>query len=171
MAGPGRGHVKRSTQGHRTTQAAKRRQGVAPEDSGVPMGEIIDPRTGVAVLGGITFSPDPDWHHAARMIWDSALASPGVMKYYQPTDLATLYTTCATLSTFHHQMANQGRVPAAALASLSGIMTSLLLTEGDRRRSQIELTNGAVDNSEDAARERSMRLLASYMEDREQGRA
>lgn len=169
MASKGRGHIKRSTQGHRITQAKKRAAGIEPEDSGIEVGEILDPRTGVVVLGGLTFNPNPSWHPSARMLWDSALASPGVLKYYQPTDLAVLYNTCEDLSLYRHQAESYGKVPAAALASISDSMSSLLLTEGDRRRAQIELTNGSSEASSIDAMDRSMKLLASYIEDRETG--
>lgn len=169
MASKGRGHIKRSTQGHRITQAKKKAAGIEPEDSGIAVGEILDPRTGVVVLGGLTFTPNPDWHYIARMIWDAALSSPGVLKYYQPTDLAVLYNTCENLSIYRNQAQTYGKIPAAALASISDSMSSLLLTEGDRRRAQIELTNGSSEASSIDAMERSMRLLAAYIDDRETG--
>lgn len=78
---------------------------------------------------------DPQWHPIARMIWDAALKSPQ-RRFYEETDWAVLYSVCDDVSYFKGQERRSGQM----LASVNSMLLSLLLTEGDRRRTQIELT-------------------------------
>lgn len=158
---------KRSDQGHRTNQAIKRKRGARPTDSGLADMQVVDPSTGLVRVGPLTFIPDSSWHPVARMVWDAAINTPGVMRYYQPTDLAVLYSVCDDMSYYKQDMEQRGRVPAAALASLNTLLTSLMLTEGDRRRANIELTNSGPSKDNELERSEAVKLLSSYMEDRQ----
>jgi len=77
---------------------------------------------------------DPDWHPIARQLWDS-LAASGQSKFYEPSDWALAYSMMDDLSHYKHMTKRSGQMLASIMAALS----SLLLTEGDRRRVQLEL--------------------------------
>lgn len=111
---------KRSDEGHRTTRARKR--GVSKVAAPVGGGEFEVPE------------PDEEWHRIAKDLWAAALVSPQ-RKYYTATDWMVLYSLCDDLSYYK----SMGKRSGQMLASLNSMMTSLLLTEGDRRRVQIEL--------------------------------
>lgn len=79
--------------------------------------------------------PDPEWHNIATMLWEGATTS-GQSLYYQNSDWAMLYSICDDISYIKNQ---GGRRSAQMLATVYSAMTSLLLTEGDRRRLRVEL--------------------------------
>lgn len=118
---------KRSTEGHRTTQAKKLENGVEP------VNVIADPV--------VAPDPDPDWHPIARDLWESVRKST-FTRYYEPSDWVVLYSTCDDLSSYKLQV----RRSPTMLAAVNQMLTSLLLTEGDRRRVQIEINR--IDESE-----------------------
>ena len=76
-----------------------------------------------------------DWHPIARRIWRAAKVS-GQSRFYEPSDWAILWSLMEDLSDYKQQPRRSGQMLATIMASLS----SLLLTEGDRRRLQIELS-------------------------------
>lgn len=78
--------------------------------------------------------PDPDWHYIARYVWDAMLES-GANRYYESTDWAVLFSICDDISYYKRTGKRSGQM----LATINGMLTSLLLTEGDRRRVGIEL--------------------------------
>lgn len=118
---------KRSTEGHRTTQARKLDGGVEPVN--VIAEKVVAP------------DPDPAWHPIARDLWESVKRST-FTRYYEPSDWVVLYSACDDLSNYKFQVM---RSPTM-LAAVNTMLTSLLLTEGDRRRVQIEINR--VDESE-----------------------
>ena len=63
-------------------------------------------------------------------------------RYYEPSDWIVLYSTCDDLSNYKMQ----DRRSPTMLAAVNTMLASLLLTEGDRRRVQIEINR--VDESE-----------------------
>lgn len=120
---------KRSDEGHRITQARKKNSELGVANA--PHGETKIP------------SPDPDWHPIARMIWDAALSS-GQRIYYESSDWAVIYTLCDDVSYYKSQERRSGQM----LASINAMMTSLLFTEGDRRRVNIELDRHTAEDLE-----------------------
>lgn len=93
---------------------------------------------------------DEKWHKVAKQ-WYEALAQSGQKIYYQPSDWATAYLLCESLSRdlkpqFVGISEQTGEVMMEAIplkgASLAAYLkgfTALLATEGDRRRMQMEL--------------------------------
>lgn len=89
--------------------------------------------------------PPEDWHPTCRMIWDSAAGSALYKRLYQPTDWAMLYTHLEDLNEFKSKRGS-GLLAQVCYSGLS----SLLLTEGERRRAKIEIMNEAPKVDEDA---------------------
>lgn len=118
---------KRSTEGHRTTQARKLEHGVEPIN--VVADKVKPPK------------PDSNWHPIAKKLW-KAVEDSTFTRYYEPSDWVVLYSACDDLSNYKFQ---ERRSPTM-LAAVNTMLTSLLLTEGDRRRVQIEINR--VDESE-----------------------
>lgn len=118
---------KRSTEGHRITQARKFEHGVEPVNV---IADKVEPP-----------EPDPGWHPIAAKLWESVKKST-FTRYYEPSDWIVLYSACDDLSNYKKQ---ERRSPTM-LAAVNTMLTSLLLTEGDRRRVQIEINR--IDESE-----------------------
>lgn len=78
--------------------------------------------------------PDPDWHPIATMLYTS-LGRSGQSDWYQDSDWAYAYMVCDELSVYKSSEKTNGQV----LATIYSAMSSLLVTEGDRRRVAIEL--------------------------------
>lgn len=87
-----------------------------------------------------------EWHPIAKRLWNSAKQS-GQSRFYEPSDWAMLYSLCDDLSYYKAQGKRSGQM----LASIMSALGSLLLTEGDRRRVQVELEQ--PEESEEAQRE------------------
>lgn len=79
--------------------------------------------------------PDPDWHPVARDLYLSARSS-GQADWYQNSDIHLLWSLCDDLS--HYK--KSGRRSAQMAAVIYTAFGNLLLTEGDRRKARIELT-------------------------------
>lgn len=75
-----------------------------------------------------------EWHPIAKRLWNAAKKS-GQSRFYEPSDWMVLYSLCEDLSDYKQQ----SRRSAQMLASIMSGLTGLLLTEGERRRVQIEL--------------------------------
>lgn len=87
------------------------------------------------------------WHPIARQMFD-ALAGSGQSRWYEPSDWAKA-TLAAELTS---RALGQPRPPAQLFAVIDSMWSSLLATEGDRRRLRIELERGpAVDEDDEAA--------------------
>lgn len=78
---------------------------------------------------------DPNWHPIATMLWDS-LTNSGQSSYYQASDWAYAYSVCDDLSNYK-ESAKRSSMMAQVIYSA---MSSLLVTEADRRRVRIELS-------------------------------
>lgn len=90
---------------------------------------------------------DPGWHEIARD-WYESLAGSGQSAFYEPSDWATARYVAEAMS----RNLAAGRFSAQLFAAVLSGATSLLVTEGDRRRLRIELERaGAVDADEEAA--------------------
>ena len=100
---------------------------------------------------------DPDWHPVARM-WFESLAGSGQSVFYEPSDWATAYVVAESISREFggqpivvgsgkdatvemHNLPPKG----ASLAAWLKAMTSLMVTEGDRRRLRLELARPPAD--------------------------
>ena len=112
---------------------------------------------------------DSSWHKVARM-WFSSLAKSGQSRFYEPSDWATAYLIAESISRDLSQQvigftekegAIFGTIPlkGASLSAYLKAMSSLLVTEGDRRRSRVELERGAAV---DADEEASVTMLADF---------
>ena len=77
--------------------------------------------------------------------WYEALAASGQSRWYEPSDWAQAQLVVRAIDLF----LETGN--AAVLRAVLSASSSLLVTEGDRRRLQIELTRGAGDADEEAA--------------------
>lgn len=105
---------------------------------------------------------DPQWHPVARR-WFESLGQSGQSAFYEPSDWATAFAVAETMSRDLHA---DGPVGGASLAAWLKAMSSLLVTEGDRRRVSVELQRPERESSgeandvsriEDARRRRSTR--------------
>lgn len=105
---------------------------------------------------------DSSWHKVARR-WYQSLAKSGQSRYYQPSDWAFATVIAEQLSReLTEQVVGfsaEGGIQRAVIpmkgASLSACikgMSSLLVTEGDRRRVRLEIQHAAaVDEDEQAS--------------------
>jgi hypothetical protein len=104
---------------------------------------------------------DPDWHPYAAA-WFNSLASSGQSVFYEPSDWTTAYILAEQVSRelkpkvvgidqkFGRAIIEEAPISGPSLnAFLKGI-TSLLGTEGDRRRAQLELSRQGEDAQEEA---------------------
>lgn len=82
------------------------------------------------------YEPDPSWHDSAKRLWLAATMS-GQQDFYEQSDWAMLHTLCDDLSYYK----SQGRRSAQMAATIYSALGTLLLTEGERRRARIELTD------------------------------
>lgn len=77
---------------------------------------------------------DESWHPIARRLYES-LSRSGQSHFYQPSDWAIAQYVCEAMSRSLAGAKMSGQLFAAVMAASS----SLLATEGDRRRLRIEL--------------------------------
>lgn len=77
---------------------------------------------------------DLDWHPIAQLVWNGVIES-GQADFYESSDYAVLYSICEDLSYYK----NAGRRSGQMLATIYSALSSLLVTEGDRRRVRLEL--------------------------------
>lgn len=75
-----------------------------------------------------------DWHPIARRLWESAKTS-GQSDFYQNSDWAMLYSICDDLSEYK----KAGKRSSMMATVIYSALSSLLITEGDRRRARVEL--------------------------------
>ena len=68
--------------------------------------------------------------------WFESLAVSGQSRYYEQSDVATAVFLAESMS---RTLAQPGKVNANAIAAVMSGMSSLLVTEGDRRRLRLEL--------------------------------
>ena len=106
--------------------------------------------------------PDEDWHPIAKQ-WYLSLGGSGQRVFYEPSDWATAYLIAESISRDLKPqfvgMTEDGdvireKIPmkGASLTAYLKAMSALLATEGDRRRSRVELQRAAqVDADEEAS--------------------
>ena len=78
--------------------------------------------------------PDAAWHPIARQLWDS-LRTSGQTDFYQSSDWAIAFSLCDDISYYKRSSKRSGQM----LTAIYSAMSSLLVTEGDRRRVRVEL--------------------------------
>lgn len=79
--------------------------------------------------------PDPNWHEIATD-WYLSLRESGQAQFYEPSDWAMARYAAELMS----RGLSSDRPPNGQyVAALNSVMTSLLTTEGDRRRARMEL--------------------------------
>jgi hypothetical protein len=93
-------------------------------------------------------SANPEWHKVAKD-WYNSLKKSGQSKFYEPSDWAYAYFLADQMS-YYQEGGPKGRSSMMLTAILGG-MTSLLMTEGDRRRARIELERGKPADEKSAA--------------------
>lgn len=93
---------------------------------------------------------DETWDPVTKMIWES-LPRSGQAIFYEPADWAAAYLMCESIDRdlkpqvvgIHEETGEviMAEIPlkGASLSAYIKMMTSLLMTEGDRRRARIEL--------------------------------
>lgn len=79
---------------------------------------------------------DPSWHVAAREMWVGLRQSRQTM-FYEPSDWALAWSLCEDLSEYKWADRRNGQILTALMSGFS----SLLVSAGDRRRLQIELSD------------------------------
>jgi hypothetical protein len=87
-------------------------------------------------------SPDPEWCHAAGMMWNAMLESGGAA-YFESSDYAVLYMVCDQIDHLYQQ---GGRRSPEYLRVIMQTLGSLLATEGERRKLHIELQKAPDDD-------------------------
>lgn len=83
---------------------------------------------------------NPSWHDNAQEIWDGIRRSRQ-SDFYEPSDWAFAWSLCEDLSEYKWADRRNGQVLTALMSGFS----SLLVTAGDRRRLQVELSDGSTD--------------------------
>lgn len=99
---------------------------------------------------------NPDWSYTANMMWD-AMAVSAQARFYQPTDWAVGYFLCNTVTAFEQAGSSNGQMVASILSGCS----SLMFTEGERRRVGVQLVSGTEDQT-DHASEVSSKWVAKF---------
>jgi hypothetical protein len=96
-----------------------------------------------------TFIPAaPDhWHELAKQFYDS-LEESGQSAFYEPSDWAYAQYICEAMS---RNLQQGGRMSAQMLQAVLSGMTSLLATEGDRRRMRVELSKAQEADPDETA--------------------
>ena len=95
----------------------------------------------VPVIGRVAALPaDEDWHPVARR-WYGSLSESGQAQFYEPSDWATAFYVAEAMS----KNLLQGKFSAMLFNSVMSSMADLLVTEGSRRRVQVELQRVDVE--------------------------
>ncbi|MGW7350957.1 phage terminase small subunit [Streptomyces sp. NPDC054784] len=111
----------------RSEERRRRNKGDGVEVAQAPSGAPVD-------LPSLP-DPDPNWHEIA-VDWYLSLRESGQAAFYEPSDWAVARYAAELMS----RGLSSDRPPNGQfVAALNSVMTSLLTTEGDRRRARIEL--------------------------------
>lgn len=129
---------------------------------GASRGEIIALVDEHRVAGPAPASED-GWHPLVRD-WYESLANSGQSEFYEPSDWLTARLLAEAMSrelnpqpmmvmTDEGPVAKMVKMPpkGASLSAWFKAMSSLLITEGDRRRMQVELQRGSDDEGPEQA--------------------
>lgn len=94
---------------------------------------------------------DAAWHPIAKRLW-KAMGQSGQASFYEPSDWAVAYSLMEDLSDYKMSRRRSGQMLQTIMSSLA----ALLLTEGDRRRVQMELERPSADGDEASAKVEAM---------------
>jgi hypothetical protein len=94
---------------------------------------------------------DAAWHPIAKRLW-KAMGQSGQASFYEPSDWAVAYSLMEDLSAYKMSRRRSGQMLQTIMSSLA----ALLLTEGDRRRVQMELERPSADGDEVSAKVEAM---------------
>ncbi|PWH05204.1 hypothetical protein DEO23_14075 [Brachybacterium endophyticum] len=86
-----------------------------------------------------------DWHPIAKRLW-KAMGQSGQARFYEPSDWAVAYSLMDDLSHYKNGAKRSGQMLQTIMSALTGLM----LTEGDRRRLQIELSRPSAEDDDDS---------------------
>lgn len=86
---------------------------------------------------------DKDWHPIAKRLW-SSMKKSGQARFYEPSDWAFAYSLMDDLTYYKNASKRSGQM----LTAIYGAMTTLMLTEGDRRRVALELQRSSPDEGD-----------------------
>lgn len=86
-----------------------------------------------------------DWHPIAKRLW-KAMGQSGQARFYEPSDWAVAYSLMDDLSYYKNGAKRSGQMLQTIMSALTGLM----LTEGDRRRLQIELSRPSAADDDDS---------------------
>lgn len=103
--------------------------------------------------------PDPSWSDLSRRMWRAIKDGPIARRYYTQSDVvqARLYCTMMT------EVFSTGKINAQLVMAMNTLGTELLLTEGARRKSRLELERRATD-AEKEKQSAIVKQLAAYRE-------
>lgn len=110
---------------------------------------------------GVSIPSEPlaaneDWDSVIARLYNSVHVS-GISAFYEASDWAMLYLLCDELDAAKKVRTGGGKLPAIIFQTILSHLTSLGLTEGERRRMRIEL-EAAPDKADDA----SVTHISSY---------
>lgn len=101
--------------------------------------------TKVEIRGGVKIpAANPRWHDIAHDLYAASIQS-GQTRWYEPTDWVMLQLACDELTDYLN-----GRRSGMKLQILLQLLSSLMVTEGDRRRLRMEVDRHQVVDSSDA---------------------
>lgn len=90
----------------------------------------------------LNLTASEDWHPIAKELFNSALSS-GQSDFYQDSDIAYLYNLCEEISEYKYSAKRSSMMFTAIMSA----MNPLLLTEGDRRRVRMELSEAPQEKA------------------------
>ncbi len=106
-----------------------------------PVGGVVRAESGAD--GFVPPEAGEHWHPIAVDLWEAAKLS-GQSRFYEPSDWIVLFSLCEDLSLYKFSARRSGQMLQSIMSGLS----LLLLTEGDRRRLQIELSRAVAESGE-----------------------
>jgi hypothetical protein len=86
---------------------------------------------------------DRDWHPIAKR-WYKSLKTSGQSAYYEPSDWATAQYVADLMS----RLLSKETPSAEMVKAITPLMTSLVTTEGERRRVRLEIERGDAGPAE-----------------------
>lgn len=104
----------------------------------------VIPTEAVAMSGTVRQpAVDRDWHPKAKR-WYRSLKSSGQAQFYEPSDWMTAKWVAELESVVYRDIDSGARPSSDMVKAITPLMTSLLTTEGERRRIRIEIERGSA---------------------------
>lgn len=104
-----------------------------------------DQPTESLVMDGEVLMPEPGEWHPQAVAWYRSLGDSGQSRYYEPSDWQTAQIAAETL----HRFLTDEKPNAQLLAQFNAMQASLMVTEGARRRSGIELERRVAQSGDE----------------------